>query len=116
MTKSQRRKLNRLFATIIKDGIVWRKSTDIAAIFGGKRVVHDIFLSLHDAWIDYMEGEDLEQWGWEVPILHFRRDGTWLGVAMPLDGRWLPCATPPRRGGWIEVYREDRLRSKFGTA
>lgn len=48
MTRTQCLRLNRLFAEIIKNNIAWKKSIDIAAIFGGQRVGPDILVSLHN--------------------------------------------------------------------
>lgn len=113
MTTTQRRKLNKIFSDVVKHNIIWGRSANIAAIFGGRRSGPDILVALHNAWIEYMENEDLEPWDWEIPILYFVRDGVWLGLAMPLDNRWTPCGAPPRRGGIRPAYTEDALRSRI---
>jgi hypothetical protein len=113
MTKNQRTKLKGIFDDIIKFNIIWRNSTDVAAIFGGHRTRNQILVAIHNSWIEYMSDQDLERWAWEIPILHFRRVPPRLGLAIPFGNEWLPCGSPPSRGGWIETYTEDRLRQKM---
>jgi hypothetical protein len=117
MTRAQQIKLNRIFNEIVKNNMAWRESTEVAPIFGGHRVGPEILEAIHDAWVDYCEGQDLEPFDWVTPIIQFRRfPGGWLALAIAIEGdtRWHPCAAPPRRGV-VKVYTKDRLRKKMGA-